>query len=49
MEKSWMERTKMVESKTRDDPHRQADEMGKIKTDYQHKRFNKIKPDEAAA
>lgn len=48
MEKDWMERTKMIEARTRDDPHLQANEMSKIKTDYKQKRFNKIiKTDEA--
>jgi hypothetical protein len=50
IEKEWIERAKSIVNKTRDDPHRQKDEMSKVKADYIQKRFNKtIKTDEAAA
>lgn len=50
IEKEWIERAKSIVNKTRDDPHRQKDEMSKVKADYIQKRFNKIiKSDEAAA
>ncbi len=42
IEKQWIERSKTVAAKTRDDPHLQKSEMSKIKADYIHKRFNKI-------
>lgn len=50
IEKPWVDRAKSVASQTKDDPHRQKNEMSKIKADYIHKRFKKVvKTDEAAA
>lgn len=50
IEKEWIERAKLIASKTHDDPHRQKNEMSKAKADYIQKRFNKrIKTDEATA
>ena len=50
IEKQWIERTRLIVDKTHDDPHRQKNEMSKVKADYIQKRFNKtIKTDEASA
>jgi len=50
IEKDWIDRTKSIVAKTRDDPHSQKTEVSKAKADYIQKRFNKIiKTDEAAA
>lgn len=42
IEKEWIERAKSIVNKTHDDPHRQKDEMSKVKADYIRKRFNKV-------
>ena len=48
IEKDWIERTKSIVSKTRNDPHLQKSEVSKAKADYIQKRFKKIiKTDEA--
>lgn len=39
--KQWVERVKVVQNQTHDDPHRQADEMSKVKVDFIQKRFNR--------
>lgn len=50
IEKEWVDATKMVVSETRNDPHRQKQEISRIKTDYQMKRFDKHpSTDEAVA
>ena len=50
IEKEWIDRSKTIAAKTKDDPHRQKSEMSKVKADYIQKRFKKIiKTDEAAA
>lgn len=49
IEKEWVERAKTIVAKTHDDPHKQKDEMSKVKADYIQKRFKKsIKTDETA-
>ena len=50
IEKEWIGKTKDIVAKTTEDPHRQKEELSRVKADYIHKRFNKIiKTDEAAA
>ncbi|HEX5395015.1 MAG TPA: hypothetical protein VFW52_01530, partial [Candidatus Saccharimonadales bacterium] len=50
IEKEWIGKTKEIVAKTTDDPHKQKEELSRVKADYIHKRFNKIiKTDEAAA
>lgn len=44
IEKSWVHATKKVISQTKDDPHKQKDEVSKVKVDYLKKRFNKTLP-----
>lgn len=50
IEKEWVDAVKMVEDRTKNDPYKQKEEVSRIKTDYQMKRFNKkLNSDEAAA
>src|SRR3989344_7020187 len=50
IEKQWVNKAKQIVAQTQDDPHKQKDEVSKIKADYIHKRFKKvIKTDEAPA
>jgi hypothetical protein len=50
IEPQWIGKTKEIIAKTTDDPHKQKEELSRVKADYIHKRFNKIiKTDEAAA
>ena len=50
IEKEWIGKTKEIVAKTTDDPHKQKEELSRVKADYIHKRFNKIiKTDEASA
>jgi hypothetical protein len=42
IDKQWVAQLKVIENQTRDDPHRQANEMGKAKLDYRQKRFNRM-------
>lgn len=47
IEKEWVDRAKRVVEQTRTDPYTQSEEINHIKTEYQHKRFNRqIKADE---
>ena len=50
IEKEWIGKTKEIVAKTTDDPHKQKEELSRVKADYIHKRFNKIiRTDEASA
>lgn len=50
IEKAWIDKTKSIAAQTADDPHRQKEELSRVKADYIHKRYNKIiKTDEATA
>lgn len=41
IEKVWVEKAKAIINSTRTDPHKQTDEINKIKADYQKKRYNR--------
>ena len=41
IEKEWVERAKRIVEQTRNDPHRQSDELHATAADYQKKRFNR--------
>lgn len=50
IEKQWIDRVKNVVRDTKDDPHKQKQEMSRVKAEYIKKRFNKtIKTDAGAA
>lgn len=40
IEKEWVEKAKQIVEHTRDDPHRQNEEINKVKADYLKKRYN---------
>lgn len=42
LEKQWIDKTKAVVAKTKDDPYQQNNEISKVKADYIKTRFNKI-------
>lgn len=49
IERQWVDKAKQIVSETRDDPHKQKDQISRVKADYIQKRFNKsIKVDDAA-
>lgn len=41
MGKAWVERVKVIENQTQDDPHQKADQIGRAGVDYRQKRFNR--------
>ena len=41
IEKAWVEKAKAIIAQTKTDPHRQNNEINKIKADYQKKRYNR--------
>jgi hypothetical protein len=41
IEKEWVAKAQQTIKATRDDPHRQADEIAKLMVDYVHKRYGK--------
>jgi len=41
IEKQWVQKAKQVVDQTKDDPHKQNNEMNKVKTGYMKKRYNK--------
>ena len=41
IEKEWVEKAKQIVDKTRDDPHKQSEELTVFKADYMKKRYNK--------
>ncbi len=41
IEKEWVVRAKAIVTQTKDDPHKQNQEMNKVKADYLKKRYNK--------
>jgi len=41
IEKEWVMKAKAIVAYTQDDPHRQNEEMTKVKADYLKKRYNK--------
>ncbi len=48
IEKEWVQKAKQIIAATKEDPHIQNREMGRIKADYLKKRYNKdIKLEEA--
>lgn len=44
IEKEWVIKAKEIVSKTRDDPHKQNEEISAVKADYIKKRYNKEVP-----
>jgi hypothetical protein len=44
MEKAWVQKAKAIVGETRDDPHKQSNELSGVKRDYVFKRFNKELP-----
>lgn len=40
IEKEWVMKAKQIVEKTKDDPHRQNEEINKVKADYLKKRYN---------
>lgn len=46
IEKVWVQKAKSIVSQTKSDPHKQEDEVSKLQTDYQMKRFGKSASDE---
>lgn len=49
IEREWVDRAKAIVEATQDDPHKQKDEISKVKAEYIQKRFKKtIKVDSAA-
>ena len=49
IEREWVDKAKHIVAETRDDPHKQKDQISRVKADYIQKRFNKsIKVDDAA-
>jgi hypothetical protein len=50
IEKEWVAKAKNIVAQTRSDPHKQKNEMSRVKADYVQKRFNKtLKVDDAPA
>lgn len=41
IEKEWVNKAKQIVERTRDDPHRQTEELTLVKVDYMKKRYNK--------
>lgn len=41
IEKEWVDKAKQIVERTRDDPHRQSEELTEVKADYMKKRYNK--------
>jgi hypothetical protein len=41
IEKEWVNKAKQIVEKTRDDPHKQSEELTLVKVDYMKKRYNK--------
>lgn len=41
IEKEWVDKAKKIISETRDDPHKQEREVGKLQADYLRKRYGK--------
>lgn len=41
IEKEWVDRAKLIVSKTRDDPHEQESEVGKLQAEYLRKRYGR--------
>lgn len=41
IEKEWVDKAKKIITETRDDPHRQEKEVGKLQADYLRKRYGK--------
>jgi hypothetical protein len=41
IEKEWVTKAKQIVERTRDDPHRQSEELTVFKADYLQKRYNK--------
>lgn len=41
IEKEWVEKAKQIVEKTRDDPHKQSEELNVFKADYMKQRYNK--------
>lgn len=49
IEREWVDKAKHIVTETRDYPHKQKDQISRVKADYIQKRFNKsIKVDDAA-
>jgi hypothetical protein len=40
IEKEWVEKAKQIVEQTKDDPHRQNEEINRVKADYLKKRYN---------
>jgi len=50
IEKEWVQKAKNIVAATHEDPHKQKDEMSRVKADYVQKRFGKpLKVDDATA
>ena len=41
IEKEWVNKAKQIVERTRDDPHKQTEELTLVKVDYMKKRYNK--------
>jgi hypothetical protein len=41
IEKEWVNKAKAIVERTRDDPHKQSEELTVVKADYLQKRYNK--------
>ncbi len=41
IEKEWVNKAKQIVERTRDDPHKQSDELTVVKADYMKKRYGK--------
>lgn len=41
IEKEWVEKAKRIVEQTRNDPHKQSDELTLVKADYMKQRYNK--------
>lgn len=41
IEKEWVEKAKQIVEQTKEDPHKQNEEINKVKADYIKKRYNK--------
>ena len=49
IEKEWVEKAQEIIARTKDDPHTQSKALGKIKSEYLKKRFDKETKDDSGA